>query len=418
MAAQLIDMVDAQRVIELTRRAIAVPSITGDELAFARLVESELRDLGADAVAVEEIAPGRPIVTSVHRGEGGGPSLLLAGHLDTVRVSGWAERWGDDPRRDPFGGVEANGALWGRGACDLKGGIAAALSALRTVRDAGVTLLGDVTTAWICDEESGEPGLGRSIGMRAVAERIAAGTLPRPDFAVYVEPTRLDVFAAQIGFLIADVELEGRSAYFGRPQEGVDALRAAHRVLTELWAHADELARQDAHPLLGRPALLVTEARAGGYIAVPGDARLSMIRTLVPGEDLETAAQTIDAAVQRGVAGTGVRATTTFPAGRDHPRGGLPFETPSDDAALALLRECVASVAPDRGALAGAPFWSELSFLAGLGIPGAYFAPGDIAVAHTAEEHIDVQELVGAVKALSLFIAGHCGAGPIQGVHP
>ena len=418
MAASLVETVDAQRVIALARRAIAVPSITGDELAFARLVEAELRDLGADAVALDEVAPGRPVVTSVHRGSGGGKRLLLAGHLDTVRVAGWAERWGHDLRRDPFGGAEVDGALWGRGACDLKGGIAAALAALRTVRDADVALQGDVVTAWICDEESGEPGLGRSIGMRAVADRIANGSLPRPGFAVYVEPSRLDVFAAQIGFLIADVELTGRSAYFGRPREGVDALRAAHRVLSELWAHADALAHQDAHQLLGRPALLVTEARAGGYIAVPGDARLSMIRTLVPGEDLEAAAQAIDAAVQRGVAGTGVRATTTFPAGRDHPRGGLPFETPADDAALALLRECAARVTPGRGVLAGAPFWSELSFLAELGIPGAYFAPGDIAVAHTAQERVDVQELIDAVKALSLFIAGHCGAGLIQGVHP
>jgi acetylornithine deacetylase len=414
----LLAAVDETRAVDLLRRAVATPSITGGELAFARLVAAELEALGADEVHLEEVEPGRPIVWSVTRGAGSGRSLLLAGHLDTVRVDGWAERWPGDEREGPFAAAVLDGAVWGRGAADLKGGIAAALAALRTVRDAGVGLDGDVVTAWICDEESGEPGLGRSLGMRALDARIADGTVPSADFAIYVEPSRLDVFTAQIGFLIADVELTGRSAYFGRPQEGVDALRAAHRVLAELWRHADELTARPAHPLLGHPGLLVTEAAAGGYIAVPGGARLSLIRTLVPGEDLAVAGAEIEAAVARGVEDTGVSAHVDFPAGRDHALGGLPFQTPADAPAIELLRACVAAVAPGRGAVAGAPFWSELSFLAERGIPGVYLAPGDIATAHTAEERVDVRELIDAVKALSLFIAGHCGAGRIQGVHP
>ena len=121
------------------------------------------------------------------------------------------------------------------------------VEALRAL--AGTRLRGDVVTAWVCDEESGEPGSGRSIGMQAVAARIAGGSIPRADFAIYVEPTSLAVYTAQIGFLIADVEIHGRSAYFGRPEEGVDALRAGHRVLAELYALADELATRPAHPL-------------------------------------------------------------------------------------------------------------------------------------------------------------------------
>jgi acetylornithine deacetylase len=143
-----------------------------------------------------------------------------------------------------------------------------------------------------------------------------------------------------------------------------------------------------------------------------------MIRTLLPGEDLGDAGAAIEAAVARGVEGTGVSGRVVFPAGRDHALGGLAFETAPDAPAVALLRDCLASVAPDRGRLGGAPFWSELSFLAALGIPGAYCAPGDIATAHTSEERVEVSELIDAVKALSLFIAGHCGAGRIQGAHP
>jgi acetylornithine deacetylase len=414
----LVSGVDDEHAVDLLRHAIRTPSITGDELAFARVLAEELRAAGADEVHLEEVEPGRPIVWSVTRGTGDGASLLLAGHLDTVRVDGWAERWRGSDREDPFGAAIVDGAVWGRGAGDLKGGIAAAIAAVRTVDRVAGRLGGDLVTAWICDEESGEPGLGRSIGMHALTRRMADGTVPEADFAIYVEPTSLDVYPAQIGFLIADISLEGRSAYFGRPEEGVDALRAAHRVLSELWAHADEVRTREAHPLLGRPALLVTEAGAGGYIAVPGAARLSLIRTLTPSEDLARAAEEIEAAVARGVEGTGVTAEVTFPAGRDHPVGGLPSEMPSDAEPIVALRECIAAVSPGSGDVRGAPFWSEASFLAARGIPCAYFAPGDIANCHTAEEHVVVQEFLAAVRALSLFIAGHCGAGRIQGAHP
>jgi len=414
----LVAAVDEVQAVDLLRRAIQTPSVTGDELPFARLLVEELRAAGADEVHLEEVEPGRPIVWSITRGTGGGQSLLLAGHLDTVRVDGWAERWRGSEREDPFGAAIVDGAVWGRGAGDLKGGIAAAIAAARTVDRVAGWLGGDLITAWICDEESGEPGLGRSLGMQALARRITQGTVPRADFAVYVEPTSLDVYPAQIGFLIADVALTGRSAYFGRPEQGVDALRATHRVLSELWAHADQLAAREAHPLLGRPALLVTEAAAGGYVAVPGSARLSLIRTVAPSEDLARAAADIEAAVARGVDGTGVTAAVTFPAGRDHSLGGLPSEIPSDAAPIVALRGCIAAVAPGAGAVGGAPFWSEASFLAAVGIPCAYFAPGDIANCHTSEEHVAVQEFLDAVKALSLFIAGHCEAGRIEGAQP
>jgi acetylornithine deacetylase len=411
----IVDAVDEAAAVAWLRRAVQTPSITGDEMAFARLVASELEDCGADEVHLEEVLPGRPIVWSVTRGTGGGPSVLLAGHLDTVRVDGWRERWHGTEREDPFGAAIVDGAVWGRGAGDLKGGIATALGALRTLHGAGVELRGDVITLWVCDEESGEPGLGRSAGMRAASDRLGAGTIPRADVAIYVEPTSLEIYSAQIGFLIADISLEGRSAYFGRPDAGVDALRAGHAVLSELWRLDASLRERAVHPLLGQPRLLVTELRAGGYIAVPGSCTLSLIRTLVPPEELEPAAAQIQEAVERGVADTGVRAEVRFPAGRDHELGGLPAETDADAPAIVALRDAVRAVAPERGRPAGAPFWSEMSFLSAVGIPCVYWAPGDITNCHTTGERVAIDELVAAIKALSLFLVGHCGADRIRG---
>jgi acetylornithine deacetylase len=411
----VLEAIDEAAAVEWWRRAVQTPSVTGEEGAFARLVADELDALGAGDVQVEEVEPGRPIVWSVARG-GSGPGLMLAGHLDTVRAEGWRERWAGTEREDPFGAAVVDGALWGRGAGDLKAGIATAMAALRTVRAAGLEPRGDLVTAWVCDEESGEPGLGRSIGMRAVAERLASGAMPRADLAVYTEPTGLAVYTAQIGFLIADVRIDGRSAYFGRPEEGVDALRAGHRVLEELWGLGDEIAGR-RHPLVGRAALLVTEVRAGGYIAVPGAFSLSLIRSLVPGEDLAAAAAEIEAAVERGIVGTGTSARVSFPAGRDHELGGLPSEIPEDLPAVRDLLEAVRAVRPERAELRGAPFWAEASFLAAQGVPCVYWAPGDIANCHTTEEHVDVDEFLAGVRALTLFIAGRWGAGTSEGGH-
>ncbi len=412
--ARVFDAVDEAAALDWLRTAVQTPSVTGDEMAFASLVASELEVCGADEVHLEEVLPGRPIVWSVTRGTGRGPSVLLAGHLDTVRVDGWRERWEGSEREDPFGGALFDGALWGRGTGDVKAGIATAMGALRTLRRLGTVLRGDLVTLWVCDEESGEPGLGRSAGMRAAAEGVEAGAIPRADFAIYVEPTNLAVYSAQIGFLIADIALEGRSAYFGRPEEGIDALRAGHAVLTELWRLDATLRRRGEHPLLGSPRLSVTEMRAGGYIAVPGSCSLSLIRTAIPSEDLSAAAAEIEAAVERGASGTDVRAEVRFPAGRDHDVGGLPAETDPDGRAIQALRAAVRTAAPDRDAIGGAPFWSEMSFLDAVGIPCVYWAPGDIANCHTAEEHVEIDEFLDGVRALSLFLAGHCGAGPIQ----
>ena len=276
---------DEGEALALLRRAIAVPSVTGEEKAFAELLARELKALGASDVTVKDFAPGRPNVSARLCGDGGGPRLLLTGHTDTVHVRGWAERWRGTERADPFGGAVVDGEIWGRGSGDLKAGICATLMAARVVRQAGLSLPREILFAFIGDEESGEPDSGVSAGMKAFAQDVLSGAFARPDVAIYVEPTRLNVYAAQMGFLICDVSVTGKSAYFGLPEFGVDALKAGHAVLSALWAHSAALERLAPHPLVGRPFLLVTEVKAGGYIAVPGECRISLILKLIPGPE-------------------------------------------------------------------------------------------------------------------------------------
>ncbi|MET0596463.1 MAG: M20/M25/M40 family metallo-hydrolase [Mesorhizobium sp.] len=404
--SRLRQALDRDAALALLKRAVGTPSVTGNERVFAELLAGELEALGAVDLRLSDFAAGRPNVSALLEGAGGGPVLLLAGHTDTVHVKGWAERWAGTARQDPFGGAVVDGAIWGRGTGDLKAGIVATLSAARLLGELGAKPACDVLFAFIGDEESGEEGTGVSAGMKALTAEFEAGALPRPDFAVYVEPTQLQVFAAQMGFLIADITVTGRAAYFGLPELGVDALKAAHAVLSALWAHSATLAARPAHPLVGRPFLLVTGIAGGGSIAVPGECTISLILKLLPGDDLDAAAAALEAAVRGAAIAPEVELAFAYPAGRDHRLGGTPVETPAALPPVQLLQAAVRSVRPDRGEIAGAPYWSEAPFLSTrLGVPAVYCAPGDISNCHTLEEHVDLEEFYDGVVALAAFIA-------------
>jgi len=410
LKGRLFREVDEGEVLDLLRRAVRTQSVTGQEAGFARLLEREMRAIGLDEVAAFDFAPDRPNVWGALRGSGTGRRLMFAGHSDTVDVAGWGDRWRGTSREDPFSAAVEDGEVWGRGSADMKAGIVASLCALAAVKRAGVPLKGDVLLAFVGDEESGIPGSGRSEGMKAIVRRIADGAIPRPDFVVYTEPTTLDVYPAQMGFLIADVTVTGRSAYFGLPWHGVDALKAAHRLLTRLFEHSDEVWARAHHPLLGRAFNLVTAIEGGGYIAVPETCRLSMIRKVLPGETVEDARAELEGVVRLAAMNEGVRAEVAYPAGRDSAFGGRPAEVSADDESVRCLARAVREVTGKPDLIGGAPFWSEASFFVhGLGIPAVYCGAGDILHCHTFEERVRVRELIDAVKAFALMIADFCG---------
>ena len=269
-----------------------------------------------------------------------------------------------------------------------------------------------MTALFVCDEESGQPGSGISAGMKAA---IADGKVQQDhpaDFLVYTEPTTSAIYTAQMGFLIADIALTGQSAYFGRPELGVDALKAGHHLLTALWEHSDNLRAQPAHPLIGEAFLLVTEVRSGESIAVPGRFDLSLIRKVLPRESLDAAAQSIRDVTARVAADHGAEASVEFTAPRDHPVGGTADETPTDHPAVQALGASIAATTGDEPRIEAAPYWSEKSFLSAIGVPGVYFAPGDISNAHTPFERVEIDELVAATRTLAHFVASWCGLEP------
>ena len=409
LSKELEQHMQPEKALGLLREAVSRESVTGNEANFASLLEQEMETRQMSPQS-SDFQPGRPIVWGERKGSGKGKRLQYVGHTDTVHAKGWKERWSGTAREDPFGAAEVEGAIWGRGVADLKGGICASLAAMDLLDACGVRLVGDVAFAFVGDEESGEPGSGNSAGIRAWTEKVQSGQIAKPDFAIYVEPTKLDVYTSQIGFFIAEVRLTGKSAYFGRPELGVDALKATHAVLSALWEHADELENLPVHDLVGKSSVLVTGISGGGYIAVPGDCEFSIIRTLRPEEDLEAAVAEFEEAIDRASIDPQVEISIEYPAARDHRFGGSPSEiSPRHETAL-LLSDSIKSVEPGKGMIGGAQYWSESTFLIDkVGCPTVYCAPGDISNCHTLEERLEIDEYLEAIRAYALFNARYCG---------
>lgn len=401
---------DREDALSLLRNAIARDSVTGNEANFVSFLRDEMQARRLAGVTVADFLPGRPNIWGERKGEGGGKRLLFIGHTDTVHVKGWREHWAGTEREDPFSGAIVDGSVWGRGAGDLKAGICSSLAALSLLDRAGIRLKGDVAFAFVGDEESGEPETGVSAGVKAFCRRIETGSIPRPDFVVYVEPTQLAVYTAQIGFFIADIRIRGKSAYFGVPELGKDALKASHAVMSALWRHSDEISARANHELIGRGFLLITGLTGGGYIAVPEECKLSLIRKLLPGESLDDAARLIEDVIRGAVQDPEIRVDITYPAGRDHRLGGSGAEIERASPEVRLLTQSVAEAMAGRGEVKGAPFWSESPFFVNeLGIPAVYCAAGDIRNCHTFEEHVEVEEYLAGIVAFAAFIAQYSG---------
>jgi acetylornithine deacetylase len=403
--ARIREAFDAGHALGLLQKAISIPSVTGDEAKFAEWLKGELVALGVEASSAE-FAEGRPNVWGLRQGRAGADTLLLIGHTDTVHTRGWKERWAGSERDCPFSGAVADGAVWGRGASDLKAGICMTLEAVRTLDRAGIEVDPTLLFAFVGDEESGEPGSGVSAGARAFSALIASGAVPRPDMAIYVEPTMLDIYVAHMGFFLCDIRVTGKSAYFGVPELGVDALKGAHAVLAAIWRYSAELGTGAKHTRVGSGFVLPTGIQGGGYIAVPGECTISMIAKIPPGARLDDVRAGLEAAARAASMDPRIELQFFYPAPRDHSIGGQPFESRLDEARLGRLISAVRAVRPERGIIEAAPYWSELPILSALGVPGVYFAPGDIRICHTTEESVSLEDYYDSIIALAAFLSG------------
>ncbi|HKX48528.1 MAG TPA: M20/M25/M40 family metallo-hydrolase [Gaiellaceae bacterium] len=373
-------------VAELAAQLVAIESINPDivasgsgELALARFVAEWCERAGLETT-LSELAPRRANVVAIARGSGGGRSLMLNAHMDTVGVARMT---------DPFVPRLENGRLYGRGAQDMKGSLAACMLAAVDARRRG--LRGDVIVTAVADEEFA------SIG----TEAIAAGV--RADAAIVTEPTELQVAVAHRGFVHLEVEVHGRAAHGSRPDIGIDAIAKMGRVLVGIEELDRQLRAKPTHPHLGSGSAHASLIEGGQeFSSYPARCALQAERRTIPGESAELAERELLEIVARaGEGDPAFRADVRAPISRE------PFEVAEDAEIVGSVRRHATRVLGSAPATVGVPFWADSALLASAGIPTVVFGPSGEGL-HSEVEWVDVESLERCVRIYSAVAVELC----------
>lgn len=356
--------------VDLLQQLVRIPSVNPDnapgtdrtgEAALAEFLKSWLEDLGAE-VAMEEILPGRPNLIARFAPVDGRPRILFGPHLDTVGVEGMTI--------DPFAGEIREGRLWGRGASDTKGPMAAMLWGLRenarALKDAPVA----ADFVAFMGEESGQ------WGSKDFARRHASGY----EFAVVGEPTSLDIVHTTKGSLWATLRATGRAAHSSRPERGENAILKLARSLDVLERELSSAFASFPHPVLGRPTLNPGVIRGGSRPnIVPDLAEAEIDIRITPalhqaGGALSLLESTLD--------------RLQLPLEIVRPHENPPMEIAPDHPWIGRLRAVRPACLP-----VGAPWFSDAAHLSAAGLPSICLGPGSIDQAHTCDEFISLADL-------------------------
>lgn len=374
---------------DLVRIESVNPSLSPSGSGEAAIAAFVAAWAGRHGLGVEWFGPPRRpslLITSFGAEAPAGPVLVLCGHLDTVGL-------GNLP--DPLVPRIDGDRLVGRGAYDMKSGLAAALLACRTAAElaAAGDVTGGVVVAAVADEEFASDGVQAVTGR--LVELGAAG-------AIVLEPTELAIGVAHKGFVWTQIDIEGVAAHGSRPHLGVDAIMQLGPVLVAL-GELDRRLAERPHPLLGA-GNVHTSLVSGGTeeSTIPAHCTLVVERRTLPGEsvadveaDLEAVLDACRAADPRLVA----TATTTL--------AREPMETPIDAAVADVLADAVILASGRDPQLAGMSYWADSGFLSAAGIPSVVFGPaGD--GAHADHEWVSISSTVTCAEALGATVRAFC----------
>jgi acetylornithine deacetylase len=370
----------ARALIQIdSRNPTLVPDSAG-EGECARALASVLDDWGF-AVDLSEIPPGRPNVVA-RLGPADTPALMLNGHLDVVGVDGMTH--------EPFAAEVRGNRIYGRGSADMKGGLAAICAA--ALEGVGSGAKRQILVTAVVDEEY------ESLGMRAL---LASGV--SADAAIITEPTRLAICPAHRGFAWFDVSLRGRAAHGSRYDIGIDAITHAGLLLAELEQLERTRDSGPHHPLLGRGSLHASKIHGGvGMSTYPEACDLAIERRTLPGESTEKAmVEIVDACTRVKARHANFDAKVTLTTAQ------LPSEVPPDAPIVRRLRRALEREnVPVR--IEGFSAWTDAALLNEAGIPAICFGPGDISMAHAAEEFVPVEEIGLATRVLTRVVREWC----------
>lgn len=384
---------------DILKELVAIPSVNpmGRDISGPEYFETRLSDhlqgffqsLGVEHQRIE-VMPGRANVLARLDRPGSRTTILLDAHQDTVPVDGMVI--------EPFRPVVKNGRLYGRGACDVKGGMAAMLAAFaRLVRERPANAA-NVIVSCTCDEEATAQGIRDVCRLWSEPSRRGSLISGPPSIALVAEPTDLDIVVAHRGAVRWKVRTTGRACHSSRPQEGVNAIYKMAHVLTCLERYAEELPRMvPPHPLCGSATLSVGRIQGGISVnTVPDECTIEIDRRCLPGEDGAAVIPHVTAYLRE-------RLDVDFEMLPPWLDGATLPDDNNGAWADRLLSHISAVAGPHRKV--GVAYGTNASRIAAVGVPAMVFGPGSIDQAHTVDEWISLDELEQASEIYYRFCA-------------
>ncbi|MGO0061368.1 M20 family metallopeptidase [Brevibacillus fluminis] len=387
---KVVSFVEEAEVVALTQNLIRIPSVYrpgvpgGNEEKVALFVVDYLKEMGL-TVHYEEVVPGRPNVIAIYDSGKPGKTLLFEGHTDVV-TEGDLDSWS----YDPFGGTIENGRIYGRGACDTKNNLAAAICAVKAIQRSELPFTGKIILCIPCDEES---------MMIGIKDFIRRGWADGVDGAIICEPEENQICITQKGAMRAILRVYGKMAHGAMPLTGINPNTRMARAIVAL----DELERQEkerlgCHPMLGYPSITPTILQA----PVKGDAQINVvpdqcmttldIRT-VPGQDHAVLRQQMEDIL------------VALSKDDEHFRAELEIieerpwtETDINDPIVRAVAESYKAITGKDPVYNGVPGATDGTFLHLAGVPIVTTGAGDRHVPHHADEYVDIAELVETTK--------------------
>ena len=383
----VVDSISEERLIEIAKDLVAIPSENppGDEAGVARYIVETLQKLGLQPTITEKVA-GRPnVIVEVH-GDDRSPVLLLTGHTDVVPAgTGWST--------DPYRPIVRDGKLFGRGSCDMKGGLACILHLVELVLRHDVRLSGSLLCAFTVGEETG--------GLEGAAHIIEEGLISA-DMGILLEPSDFQLVLAEEGVLWVELLTKGTTTHTLNAATASNALEHMISLLAALLGERDAIL-ESKEATRERPILSINTTNGGDKPnVIPGECKATVDIRIPP--SCELALEDVQTRFSRFLSAQR----------RDHPEYevkvhydivGRPFQQPADSEIVRILSDCTAKVLGRAPKIVGPVpsldedsdayhFWTKGS------IPTIYFGPGKIEQAHAADEHIEISQLVAATRIL------------------
>ncbi len=389
-----LEYLDEDKIIELTKNLIGIPSYHGLELPekeVSAFLYKYLSNEGFETEHIPVVGERKNVIACYGANSDKEKTLMLEGHMDTVDVKNMS--------MDPFSGNIVNGNIYGRGAVDMKGALAAMVGALMAVKNAGVPLEGRAYFAGVIDEERNYRG----------ADFIARnGPLTR--YAIVGEPTELEIHNGHRGLIWIEVKVTGKYAHGGTPEKGINAIEKINAIITEITTKLKPEIMKRKHPITGPSHLNLGYIKGGTQPStVAGECILQMDRRWLPDESQEEAVQEIEAIVT-GLKEKDPEIDAEVTVIDDNMGIQFPPLLCEESSPLVNILKEASDKVINRHKTSYFPAWTDGSILSrDGGIETVVLGPGHLSSAHSEEEYCPVEEIINASKIYIYSILKICG---------